>query len=71
VMEDHLFMPAWPEGVRYLRNIDLLLLMRLAPDHRDVGALYDALSSAQPGVSLPDFLGVLATLITRGALRHK
>ena len=71
VMEDHVFTPAWPEGVRYLRNIDLLLLMRLAPEHRDVGALYDALSNAQPGVSLPDFLGVLSTLIARGALEHK
>ncbi len=70
VMEEHLFLPAWPDGVRYLRNIDLLLLMRLAPDHRDVGALYDALSFAQPGVSLPDLLGVLSTLIARGALQH-
>ncbi len=70
VMEDHLFLPAWPEGIRYLRNIDLLMLLRLAPDHRDVGALYDALFQAQPGVSLPDFLGALSTMIARGALKH-
>ena len=69
-MDDHLFTPAWPEGVRYLRNIDVLLLMRLAPEYRDVGALYDAVSAAQPVVSLPDFLGVLATLIAQGVLRH-
>jgi flavin-dependent dehydrogenase len=71
VMDDHLFLPAWPGGVRYLRNIDLLLLLRLAPEHRDVGALYDALFNAQPGVSLPDFLGVLSTLVARGALEHE
>ena len=71
VMDEHLFLPAWPDGVRYLRNIDLLLLMRLAPEHRDVGALYDSLFNAQPGVSLPDFLGALSTLIAYGALTHK
>jgi flavin-dependent dehydrogenase len=71
VMDEHLFLPAWPDGVRYLRNIDLLLLVRLAPEHRDVGALYDAMFREQPGVSLPDFLGALSTLIARGALVHK
>jgi hypothetical protein len=70
-MDEHLFLPAWPDGVRYLRNIDLLLLLRLAPEHRDVGALYDAMFREQPGVSLPDFLGALSTLIARGALVHK
>lgn len=70
-MEDHLFLPPWPEGVRYLRNIDVLLLLRLAPEHRDVGGLYDAVRNAQPGVSLPDFLAVLSTLIASGALQHK
>ena len=71
VMEEHLFLPAWAGGVRYLRNIDLLLLMRLATEHRDAGALYEAMFRAQPGVSLPDFLGALSTLIARGALQHR
>jgi flavin-dependent dehydrogenase len=71
VMDDHLILPAWPGSVRYVRNIDVLLLLRLAPEHRDVGALYDALFRAQPGVSLPDFLGALSTLIARGALIHR
>ena len=71
VMDDHVFVPAWPAGVRYLRNIDLLLLLRMAPEYRDVGDLYDAMFQAQPGASLPDFLGVLSTLIARGALQHK
>ena len=71
VMDEHLFLPAWPGGVRYLRNIDLLLLMRLATEHHDVGALYEAMFRAQPGVSLPDYLGALSTLIARGALKHR
>jgi len=70
-MEDHLFAPAWPDGVRYLRNIDLLLLLRLAPEHRDAGALYDAFLNTQPDVSLPDFLWVLSTMVACGALVHK
>lgn len=71
VMEDHVIVPAWPDGVRYIRNVDVLLVLRLAPEHRDVGELYDAVVRIQPGVGLPDFLGVLATLVARGALRHK
>jgi flavin-dependent dehydrogenase len=71
VMDDHLFLPAWPGGVRYLRNIDLLLLMRLATEHQDVGTLYDAMFREQPGVSLPDFLGALSTMMARGALKHR
>ena len=71
VMEDHLFLPAWPDGVRYLRNIDLLLMLRLAPAYRDVGDMYDAMFREQPGISLPDFLGALSTLIASGALEHK
>lgn len=71
VMEDHVSVPEWPDGVRYIRNVDVLLLLRLAPDHHDVGELYDAVVRIQPGVGLPDFLGVLATLVARGALHHK
>ncbi len=71
VMEDHVAVPEWPDGVRYIRNVDVLLVLRLAPDHHDVGELYDAVVRIQPGVGLPDFLGVLATLVARGALRHK
>lgn len=71
VMEEHVMVPSWPEGVRYIRNVDVLLVLRLAPEHRDVGELYDAVVRVQPGVGLPDFLGVLATLVARGVLRPK
>lgn len=71
VMADHVSVPQWPDGVRYIRNVDVLLVLRLAPQHSDVGELYDAVVRIQPGVGLPDFLGVLATLVARGALVHK
>jgi FAD-dependent halogenase len=70
VMEDHLFLPSWPDGVRYLRNIDLLSMLKLAAQHTDVGEMYDAMFREHPGVSLPDFLGALSTLIAKGALEH-
>lgn len=70
MMEDHLCLPAWPGGLRYIRNVDLVLVTRLAVAHHDVGDLYAAVVRIQPGVSLPDFLGVLATLLARGGLQH-
>jgi len=70
VMDDHLFLPAWPGGVHYLRSVDLVALTRLAPQHRDVGDLYTAFVQATREVPLPDFLGALSALIARGALVH-
>ncbi len=70
VMEDHLVVPTWPSGVRYIRNIDVVLVVRLAAEHQDVGDMYAAIVRIQPAASLPDFLGVLATLVARGALQH-
>jgi flavin-dependent dehydrogenase len=70
VLQDHLMLPGWPDGLRYLRNIDLLALWRAAPAHSDVGDLCAAIARSQPGVALPDLLGALAVLIARGALQH-
>ena len=71
VMDDHVYLPAWPRGQRYLRNIDLLALIRLAPHHTDVGELLGAFEREHQTVPLPDFLGALAVLIARGALKHE
>jgi flavin-dependent dehydrogenase len=70
VMDDHLFAPAWPDGVRYLRNVDLVGLVRLAPAHADVGELFGAFVAEHRDVPLPDFLGALSVLIARGALEY-
>ncbi|HKW03324.1 MAG TPA: tryptophan 7-halogenase [Vicinamibacterales bacterium] len=71
VMDDHVFLPGWPGGLRYLRSVDLVGLTNLAPHHRDVGDLYAAFVQAHREVALPDFLGALSVLIARGALVHE
>ena len=70
VMEEHLVSSEWPEGLRYLRDVDLVALVRLAPSHRDVWELYDAVRRSAPHVTLPNFLGALSVLVANGALRH-
>jgi len=65
---DHLVVPAFPGGVRYVRNVDLVLLADLAPGHDSVPALFDAYNAAATPVPLPDFLGALAVLVGKGVL---
>lgn len=68
VLEPHLVAPAFPEGIRYLRNVDLVMLSNLAPSHTRVPDLYESYNrSAQP-VGLPDFLGALSVLVGKGLL---
>ena len=79
VLDEHLVAPGFPDGIRYLRDIDLVMLARLAPQHADVGEMYDALgrtrtsagSATDRNVPLPDFLGALSALIAWGALKHE
>jgi flavin-dependent dehydrogenase len=68
VLEDHLAAPTSPHGVRYCRNIDLVLLTRLAPQFDQVPDLYEAYNRAAPPAPLPDFLGALSALVGRGVL---
>ena len=68
VLEDHVFLPDWPGGVRYVRDVDLILLLRLAPRFGDAGHLANAYAREHGPVALPDLLGALATLIAKGAL---
>lgn len=68
VLDDHLFLPEWPGGVRYIRDVDLVAVLRLAPQFRDAGELAEAYVREHRPVALPDLLGALATLIAKGAL---
>jgi len=70
VLDDHLVVPAWPDGIRYLRGVDLLALVRLAPQYTDAGALFEVFVREHPAVILPDVAGALAVLVARGALVH-
>jgi FADH2-dependent halogenase len=69
VMDEHLIVPACPGGIRYLRNVDLVALTRLAPRHSDAGEMFEAFGRGQPDVALPDFLGALSVLIAWGVLQ--
>ena len=73
VMEDRLLLPTWPQdgrGVRFLRDVDLMRLVELAPAHRQVPDLYEAYNQRCAPVSLPNFLGALSVLLAKGALEH-
>jgi flavin-dependent dehydrogenase len=63
VLEQHLASDAVPQGVRYCRNVDLLAMARLAPNHEQVPDLYEAYARTANPASLPDFLGALSALV--------
>ena len=68
VVEDHLVVPAFPEGVRYVRNIDLLKLSDLAASSAHVPDLFEAYNKVASPTPLPDFLGALSVLVGKGFL---
>jgi flavin-dependent dehydrogenase len=68
VVEDHLVVPAFPEGIRYIRNIDLLRLSELAPSYKELPDLFDAYNRVAPPAPIADFLGALSVLIGKGIL---
>ncbi len=68
VPEDRLATHALPEGLRYLRGVDLIQVAELAPRFRQVPDLWEAYCHAAGPVILPDFLGVLSVLLARGML---
>lgn len=73
IMEDQLVVAGWTRqgrGIRFLREIDLVGLIELAPHHEHVPDLYEAYNQRHTPVNLSDFLGVLSVLIAKGALRH-
>ncbi len=75
ILEDRLVVPGWRDadakrGLRFLRDIDLVRVVELAPLHRQVPDLYEAYNRVCPPAPLPDFLGVLSVLIAKGALQE-
>jgi flavin-dependent dehydrogenase len=68
VLEEHLSAPTSASAVRYCRNVDLVVLARLAPAFEQVPDLFDAYNRAAGPAPLPDFLGALSTLVGFGML---
>ncbi|MEQ1728919.1 MAG: NAD(P)/FAD-dependent oxidoreductase [Vicinamibacterales bacterium] len=54
--------------VRYVRGIDLVALVGLAPSAREVPTLVEHYCARHGRVALPDILGALALLLARGVL---
>ena len=67
-LASHLANAAFPLGIRYVRDVDLLKLTELAGGFRQVPDLYEAYNRSAPPVALPDFLGALSLLIAKGVL---
>ncbi len=68
VMEARLRVPAFPQGVRYVRDIDLLTLVDMAPSALQVPDLYESYCRQAGSVPIADFLGALALLIGKRML---
>jgi hypothetical protein len=69
VLSDHLVAPAFPSGIRYLRDVDLVRVRELTRELDQVPDLFEAYCRREPPVALPDFLGALAVLVGKGMLR--
>jgi flavin-dependent dehydrogenase len=66
VLEDRLFTPSLPDGLRFLRDVDVAGMLSLVADHDQVPALFEAYNRRFAPVALPDFLGVLAVMLAFG-----
>jgi 2-polyprenyl-6-methoxyphenol hydroxylase-like FAD-dependent oxidoreductase len=68
VREPHLVSAEYPRGIRYIRAIDMVALVRFAPATRHVPDLYEMYVQRLGPVPLPDFLFAVATAVARGWL---
>ncbi len=59
-----------PEGLRFVRGVDLSTLVEVAPRHPDVPDGWGDYNSVAPPVTLPDYLTALATAFAAGILEH-
>ena len=60
---------AFPDGIRYLRNVDLVTLATLAPHYCEVPALYAAYCAEAGEAPIGDVVGALAVLVAKRILR--
>jgi flavin-dependent dehydrogenase len=68
VLEPHVVSPAHPRGVRYVRAIDVVTLLELAPSTRQVPELYEKYVRQLGPAPLHDVLFAVATAVARGWL---
>jgi flavin-dependent dehydrogenase len=68
VLESRIVDDAASAGVRYVRDIDVVALLDLAPHYGDVGELFDAYQRRAAPAALPDFLAALSAALAHGWL---
>jgi flavin-dependent dehydrogenase len=68
VLEPRIISPGVPSGIRYVRDVDVIALMELAPRFSEVPDLFDAYCRQSGAVALPDFLRALSTALARAWL---
>ncbi|MDX1395674.1 MAG: tryptophan 7-halogenase [Gemmatimonadota bacterium] len=68
VLADHLSSGRLARPVRYVRHVDLVTLVELAPRYDQVPDLFEAYERRATRVELPDFLGALAFAVGKGFL---
>ena len=66
----HLVTTAFPDGIRYIRDVDLIKLAAIAPEHQQVPDLYEAYNRNAPPVALNDFLAALSVALATNILQH-
>jgi flavin-dependent dehydrogenase len=68
VLEPHIVSVDHPRGVRYVRGVDVVALVELAPSILQVPDLYESYLRRAGAAPLPDFLYALAKAVARGWL---
>lgn len=68
VLEPHIVSVEYPRGVRYVRGIDMVALVELAPGVHQVPDLYETYVRRAGSAPLPDLLFAVATAVARGWL---
>ncbi|MEX2048364.1 MAG: tryptophan 7-halogenase [Gemmatimonadota bacterium] len=71
VLDRHLASDRAPDGLRYVRNVDVRRVVEIAPLHAEVPLGWAAYNSSAPAVTLPDYLAALATAFVAGLLEHR
>lgn len=69
-LADHVVSAAQGPGIRFLRNVDVLALARVAERHAQVPDILDGYNKEHGPTPLADLLGALAVLIAKDVLRH-
>lgn len=70
VRRPHLVSERYPEGLLYVRGVDLTRLVDVAPEHTAVPDGWSAYNASASPVTLPDYLTALSTAFAAGFLVH-